>query len=252
MKRIKIFIGILFLMVMLISMVVVADNLNIRPNGQGYYSEWTNRGCGAGQYEWQCVDENIANTSDNLYTNLANKYESFTFEDTGFTNEIINSVTLNFYGQRYSSTRFKFQPLIRKNATNYLNPVKSLTSSWAYFQILYTTNPSTGQQWSINEVNALEAGMKSYGSNPGGRIARVYARINYSPFGYTCSDSDGRDILWYGNITGYYNQTYYEYDNYCVSNTTIMEYFCNGLYQSSYSSNCIGNVTTMCSDGRCI
>lgn len=253
MKNVKVFIVVSIFLVMLMGVVVVADNLKIRPNGQGNYSEWTNVGCSDGQYEWQCVDEDIANTSDYLYTDQASKYESFTFEDTGFTNEIINSVTLYFYGQRYNSTRFKFQPLIRTNTINYLNPVKSLTSNWAYFPILYANNPATGQKWSINEVNSLEAGMKSYSSNYGGKIARLYAYINYSPYGYTCSDSDGgNNILVYGNVTGYYNQTYYEYDDYCISNTTVMEYYCSGLYKNNFSSSCVGNVTTMCSDGRCI
>lgn len=254
MKRTKIFIGILFLAMMLISAFVMANSLKIRPNGQ-IDSEWTNVGCFSWE-EWQCVDEDITNISDNLYTNSANKYESFTFQDTGFTNEIINSVMLEFYGQRYNNNSYKFQPLIRtnvsNNVTNYLNPVKSLTSSWAYFQILYANNPATGQPWSINEVNALEAGMKSYSSNPGGRIAKVYAYIDYSPFGYTCSDSDGRVITTLGNVTGYYNQTYYDYSDYCVGNTTVMEYFCSGLYKNNFSSSCIGNVTTACSDGRCI
>ena len=254
MKKIKIFIGILFFSVILISMVVVADNLKIRPNGQGVYSEWTNMGCNAGQYEWQCVDENIIDISDNLYANRANRYESFAFEDTGFTNEIINNVTLYFYGQRYNNNRYKFQPLIRLSNTNYLGSMKSLTSSYSYYSESHSTNPATGSVWTVAQVDALEAGMKSYSSNYGGRIAQVYAIVDYSPFIYnSCSDTDGGYVpIIFGNVTGYYNQTYYNYGDYCVSDTQVMEYYCSGTYKYNYYSSCIGNGTTMCSDGRCI
>ena len=120
MKKEISFLGVLFVLTLMTVGIASADTLTIRPNAQGYYSDWTNSGCSSGSSEWQCVDEDPAGTSDNLYTNAKNKYESFAFQDTGLTDETVNSVTLYFYGQRYSSTRYKFQPLIRSDSTNYL------------------------------------------------------------------------------------------------------------------------------------
>jgi hypothetical protein len=236
-KKIGVF-GVLFVLTLMTIGVVSASTSTIRPNAQGYYSGWTNSGCSSGSSEWQCVDENPANTTDNLYTSAKNTYESFAFQDTGFTTETINSVTLYFYGQRYSSTRYRFQPLIRASSTNYLGPLKSLTSSYAYYTETYTTNPATGSPWTIAEVNALEAGMKSYSASYGGRIAQVYAVVDYS-VPDSCSDTDGGNIISvFGTASGYLNSTPYSSDDYCVDTSNIMEYYCSGAYNQSQQQSC--------------
>ena len=229
--------GILFLIFVLIGF-VNANTLTIWPNAQGYYSNWINSGCSSGSSEWQCVDETFANTSDNLYTNAKNTYESFAFQDTGFTNEIVNSITLYFYGQRYSSNRYQFQPLIRISNANYLGSLKSLTPSYDSYSETYTINPATGLAWTIDEVNALESGMKSYTSNYGGRIAQVYAVIDYS-IPNSCSDSDGGMIPeTFGNVTGYLDNNYFSNSDYCVDSGNIAEYFCNGTSKQNQAQSC--------------
>src|SRR3989338_4239182 len=226
-KKISFF-GILFVLTLMMISVVSADTLIIRPNAKGYYSDWTNYGCSPGQSEWQWVDEDPADTADNLYISLKDKYESFAFQDTGFTNEVINKVTLSFYGQYYNSIRYRFQPLIRANNINYLGSLKSLTSSYAYYNETYTTNPATGSAWTIEGVNALEAGMKSYSSNYGGRIAQVYAVVDYSnTYIDSCSDTDGGNVITLLSIvSGYLNNSYYSESDYCVDSGNIMEDFC--------------------------
>jgi len=238
-KKISFF-GILFVLTLMMISVVSADTSIIRPNAQGYYSDWTNYGCSPGQSEWQCVDEDPADTADNLYISLKDKYESFAFQDTGFTNEVINKVTLSFYGQYYNSIRYRFQPLIRANNINYLGSLKSLTSSYAYYNETYTTNPATGSAWTIEGVNALEAGMKSYSSNYGGRIAQVYAVVDYSnTYIDSCSDTDGGNVITLlGIVSGYLNNSYYSESDYCVDSGNIMEYFCNGAYKESQQYSC--------------
>lgn len=238
MKKELVLLGVMFGVALLMIESVSASTLTIWPNAQGYYSAWTNAGCGSGSSEWQCVDENPANTSDNLYTNAKNTYESFAFQDTGLTSETINSVTLYFYGQRYSSTRYQFQPLIRANSTNYLGSLKSLTANYTYYSQAYSTNPATGSAWTIAQVNALEAGMKSYSANYGGRIAQVYAVVDYS-VPDSCSDTDGGNLIFsYGTASGYLNSTYYSSSDYCVDTGNIMEYYCSGAYKQSQQQSC--------------
>lgn len=249
----SIVLGILFVVTLMIIGVAKADTLTIRPNAQGYYSDWTNSGCSSGSSEWDCVNEDPANTGDNLYTSSKNVYESFAFEDTGLSGKTINSVTLYFYGQRYSSTRYQFQPLVRSASTNYLGSVKSLNSTYGYYSQVYTTNPATGSAWTIAQVDALEAGMKSYSANYGGIIAQVYAVVDYSNIADSCYDSDGGFVYWVsGNVTGYLNQSYYQYNDYCADSTNVVEYYCVGGYSYSSSLSCLTNSTTTCSNGRCI
>lgn len=223
--------------VVLMSSFAFAATTTIRPNAQGAYSGWTNVGCSSSS-EWQCVDETPANISDNLYTSSKNIYESFAFQDTSLTNEVINSVTLYFYGQRYSSTRYQFQPLIRVSGGNYLGSVKSLTSSYALYNQVYATNPATGQAWTVAQVNALEAGMKSYSANYGGRIAQVYAVVDYS-IPDSCQDTDGGNIPnVFGNVSGWFNQAFYTDSDSCVDSSNILEYFCSGNQKTSQQQSC--------------
>ena len=257
MKKEISFLGVLFVLTLMTVGIASADTLTIRPNAQGYYSGWTNFGCSSGSSEWQCVDENPANTSDNLYISSKNKYESFAFQGTGLTYETINSVTLYFYGQRYSSNRYQFQPLIRSVTTNYLGSLKSLTSIYAYYSEAYTTNPATGSAWTVAQVDALEAGMKSYSSSYGGRIAQVYAVVDYSTpvINDSCSDTDGGNIITlFGTASGYLNSSYYSDSDYCVDSGNIMEYFCSGIYEQSQQQSCgsDGYGSAYCSAGNTI
>src|SRR3989338_1587036 len=224
------FLSVLFSLMLVSPGIVSADTLTIRPNAQGYYDDWVNVGCGSGLFEWQCVDEDPASILDYLYTRGKNKYESFAFQDSGLTSETINDVTLYFYGQEYSRSKYKFQPLIRSGSTNYLGSLKSLTSGYSYSSENYVNNPATGSAWTVSQIDALEAGMKSYSSNPGGKIAQVYAVVNYSGsvISDSCFDSDGGLILTtLGNVSGYLNQNYYVHTDFCIYSTMIREYSCS-------------------------
>ena len=229
------------LVIIFTSGVVLADTTTIRPSSQGNYAQWTNTNCGSGSSEWECVDEDPADTFDNLYTGLKNNHETFAFQDTGLTTESINSVTIYYYGQRVNSNRYKFQPLVRASSTDYLGSVISLTASYAYYNKTYTTNPDTGNQWTISEVNSLEAGMKSYSDNYGGRIAQVYAVVDYTNQSEpdSCSDTDGGNILTIlGIASGYNNNTFYSNQDFCVDSGTILEYYCSGTNQVNQSQSC--------------
>ncbi len=250
-KRLKFIRGFLFvsLVVLATFSVSATSTLTLWPDGQGYYSSWTNSGCDSSS-EWQCVNGNPVNTSVNLYTSSKNIYESFTFQDTGLVDKTINRVTLYFYGQRYSITRYQFQPLIRANSINYLGSVKSLTLDYAYSSQDYPTNPATGTAWTIAQVDALEAGMKSYSANYGGRIAQMYAVVNYS-IPNSCSDTDGGLVeLTQGTTSGYYLETSYSDSDYCLSDTVLKEYYCYGGNHYSFNVDCSGNYTG-CVNGAC-
>ncbi len=180
MKNKHLFLTSFVVLFVLTSSVAFADTLTIRPDGQGAYTQFVNVGCGSGSSEWQCVDEVNVSTSDYLYKRNNNRRESFTFSNTGLTDEEINSVALYYYAYRYNSKNYKMQPLIRASSTNYYGSVINLGSSYAYSSQVYSTNPATGSAWTISEVNALEAGMRTYTSNGGARVAQVYAVVDYT------------------------------------------------------------------------
>lgn len=181
---------------------VIAATVTIRPNAQGVYSAWGNVGCSSSS-EWQCVDENPANTSDYVNTTIASTFESFNFSDTGLaSNETINNLTLYYYAQRVSSTRYRTNPLIRIGGTNYIGTLMSFTASWAYYPRVYTKNPATGTWWTTADVDALEAGMRSYTSTPGGRVAQVYADVKYGEALADLIISNLTFVEWEGQVNG--------------------------------------------------
>jgi len=163
---------------------VFAATVTIRPNRQGKYMGWTNVGCSIGYGEWQCVDEPVADTSDYLQA-ISTAKETFTFTDINLTNITISKLGMWYYMKRHNyDTNRCFSPLIRSNNTDYLSATPICIfpgyDAWVYRDYNYTTNPATGNQWTVAEVNALEAGMQGTDPDSGGRIAQVYAVITYT------------------------------------------------------------------------
>lgn len=237
----------------LLSGLAAADTLVLNPNGQGAYSAWSNYGCGSGSSEWQCVDEYPSpDTTNYLYVYPTNRYESFVFPDTGAEHKTVNSVELHFYGRRGILSSFEFQPFVRVDGQDYLGSAIELTSTYTDYAQAFDYNPDTGNAWTQDDVDSLEAGMKSSSSTYGGRIAQVYAVVDYT-LG-TCSDTDGGFVdTIFGTVSGYTaGDESYSYSDYCIDGTTLREYWCTGVSPQSYDFDCAGNFTSVCSAGKCV
>jgi hypothetical protein len=231
--------GALLLALLVSTFAVSAATVTIRPDGQGAYSAWTNNGCGSGSSEWTCVDEITLNTSDHLSTNTQGAGESFTFSNLGIDpSSTINSVTLNYYGQRFSSTRFQVQTLIVSNGTNYTGNITTLNSSWGLYSYVYFTNPATGNLWTISEVDALQAGLRaSTGSNRGGMLAQFYVVVDYS-IDDTCTDTDGNVTTTFGNTSGFFLGNPYTNNDICEGTETVIENICSGTLSVAINVSC--------------
>ena len=159
-----------------------AATVTIRPDGPGYWRDWTNAGCGSGFDEWMCVDEDPASTADYLHA-AQNQKETFNFGGTGLTTQTINSVTLYYYAMQHQRSQNScFEAMARSGGTDYFGGTAMCGgASWGYVSHTFTTNPATGQPWTVAQVDALEAGMRGTGANNGGRVAQVYAVVDYNP-----------------------------------------------------------------------
>ena len=80
----------------ILSTSVYAATITLRPNSQGVYSNWNNVGCNSTS-EWDCVDEDPANTADYLYSNGNATAESFGFTDTGLSEATIYNLKMYYY-----------------------------------------------------------------------------------------------------------------------------------------------------------
>lgn len=55
----------------------------------------------------------------------------------------------------------------------------------------------------------------------------------------SCSDTDGGNVITvFGTVSGYFNNTPYSNDDYCVDASIILEYYCSGSYKQNQQQSC--------------
>jgi hypothetical protein len=152
----------------------------IRPDGQGRRKSWKNVNCKKRYSEWECVAGETPNT-DTFLKDSRRKKETFTFTDTGLTNQTITKVTLFYYAMINSKDHNAcFEAMTRSRRRDYYSRVQMCaTEDWQYLSHTFETNPKTKKPWTIQEVDDLEAGMRSKNPRGGGRISHVYAVVEY-------------------------------------------------------------------------
>ena len=68
----------------------------------------------------------------------------------------------------------------------------------------------------------------------------------------SCTDTDGGfNTLVKGSVFGYLGGDFYNYTDYCTDNLTVKEYYCWNDQPYNANMPCL-NMTTCCSDGKCI
>jgi RHS repeat-associated protein len=171
----------------------------LRPNAAGSSTQWTRVGsCSA---NWQCVDESTSDGSASYVATGTNGYQDlYGLPDLTGTGSI-ESVTVSALasGELDDSgcqnpppcniIRAKVQLLVRTGGTVYpggativdtgtLDSPVSVSSTW-------TTNPATGQAWTVADVNALQAGVSKY-SGLATEVTQLYVTVRFQgAAGYT-------------------------------------------------------------------
>ncbi len=160
----------------------LAATLTIHPDASGARTAWSQQGCSGAGNHWSCVEETPVNTSDYLFATGTGK-ETFTFDNTGLSTESINSVRIYYYlMQHNSASNACIGAMTRSGGIDYQTGTQMCgTANWTAVSHLYTTNPATSSAWTVTTVDALEAGMYGLNPNGGGRVAQVYAVVDYVP-----------------------------------------------------------------------
>ena len=159
----------------------------LRPNGPGYTTQIPVQYPNSGAH-WDKVDEE---TPDENQTYVRSTYASgekqdlYELSDIPVGPIIINAVTeyIRWYSELGEGSNSPHFFAIRTHDTTYLIVCTLLGKT--YYQTYshsWTLNPYTGQPWTLDEVNALQAGvslLNNYYFNF--RCTQVYVEVTYTP-----------------------------------------------------------------------
>lgn len=132
---------------------------SLLPAGAGNSTQWTPS---AGN-NYTNVDEAPASDADGVLTNTADQLDLYSLGDLPAEANAVKCVQLDARSFRNgASTPTIIKAGLRTGGTNYLgdsfSPDKMLP---VHVTKLYETNPNTASNWSVSEVNGLEAGVQS-------------------------------------------------------------------------------------------
>ncbi len=156
--------------------------VTLSPNMDGFYTQWTSAGNCAG---FTCVNNWIpgnyvkAPAPDMLQS-------SYGFPDLvpvpGTTVHQINSVRIFYLAYRTTLNAPCMIPFIRFGSFDYYTfETCPSTLGWGTIPRTFSYNPKTGLRWTLDEVNALEAGMVSVDGIDGeAQVAQIYTQVTYS------------------------------------------------------------------------
>jgi hypothetical protein len=159
----------------------------LRPNGSGNYTQcYHNSG---GYYNYQCVDEEVADdTVSYVYSkNGYTKTDTYKIQNHSEGSGTINSVTVHARARaHYSGTcaDMRMKIVARTHSTMYYGSTITLVGNggWGDYSKTWTTNPDTGEDWTWDEIDNLQIGIKLYDDGPGyPQCTQVYAEVNYQP-----------------------------------------------------------------------
>lgn len=135
----------------------------LRPNGAGSETAITTQ-YPASTEHWDKVDEETPDDGT-TYVSAGSAFvwqrDLYALPDhTG--SGTINSVTVYARLKDDAGSRSTGKISIRTNGTTYDTSAYALTTSWANFSNVWTTNPNTSSAWTWDEIDALEAGISLY------------------------------------------------------------------------------------------
>jgi hypothetical protein len=159
--------------------------LILRPDSNGSENEVYQYPDSGSHYDK--VDEEVSD-DDTTYlyydTSLSGPKDEYCFySDSGLGSATINSVTVYAKVKRYNVGYAGFRLRVKVGGTDYESGVKYATASYTEVSETWTTNPYTGQPWTAEEIDALEAGVRYNGVGNGclwERCTQIWVVVDYT------------------------------------------------------------------------
>ena len=168
--------------------IVVLTNVKttiLRPDGAGTYTQWTVVGASS---NWEAVDDEITDEDSTYVSGEDSQRDTYALADFGSDAATIHNVTLYVRARKETTGRLDIS--ILTHGTLYdITKTSDLTTSYKDFSHTWENNPATGEDWTAEEVNALQAGVYTTYWDPT-RVTQVWVAVNYTPtYKYECNVS---------------------------------------------------------------
>lgn len=158
----------------------VTQLIILRPNGPGDASECVPVGR---TYNYQCVNEETPDDDASYVrtgsSSLSEYKDLYAFSDVAYIPNIQYVAEYIRVSKRSKDHDWYYHALIKTHGSEYRGPYVSMFSeTWRYLHYVLTKNPYTGNNWTVDEVNSLQAGqiLKGWATdNP--RCSQVYVSV---------------------------------------------------------------------------
>lgn len=169
---------------MVISPPVPIEDLILRPNADGDYTDFNSS---AGGSHWNMVDDIGTDDGNLTYVEDSsdNKFDSYQIEDLNLSPETpIYSITLYAALKGNGSDRTNGFFGLKSGGNFYWGTIQSnLPATYTYYSHTYTTDPATnGLPWTVTAINTLQVGFFVDESNGSGLYAtQIYVAVDITP-----------------------------------------------------------------------
>ena len=157
----------------------------LRPNAAGDKTELTTQFPASGEH-WDKVDEAVTDEDDTWVRGGANEnqIDLYNLESLPGGVGAISNVALAIRARRSSASAgvSLILHIIKTGGTEYQHPGGnwSPTTSYDTLSRSWATNPQTGVAWTVDEVNALQAGVLTSNGAMTSRVTQVYIEVTYT------------------------------------------------------------------------
>jgi hypothetical protein len=111
---------------------------------------------------YACVDEAPASDADYVSTNVVDEVDTYALSDLPSEAAVIKCVQVTARAQKEgSATPQNLNLAVRTTGGDAYSGDKVIPSSFAGLHSIWEINPGTSSPWTVSEVNAMEAGVKS-------------------------------------------------------------------------------------------
>jgi len=131
------------------------------------------------------VDEVTADEDTTyVYTTATAALDTYNIPDHSVGSGAINSVTVYIRSRGTKADKHEVQTVLRTHGTNYFGTLEAnIPDTYADYFTVYTTNPYTTDNWTWDEIDAMEIGVRQYNDGPGEpRTTQVYVEVDYTAY----------------------------------------------------------------------